>query len=323
MLLDPDEDETAIIAAVKWLGWQIVAHWVRGASPLIEAATREAKEKILPGLLSGEQTHCFAMSEPDAGSDPWMMSTRAVASGDGWRISGTKQWTSNGPYADWITVLAVTDAKLASERRGGITAFLIPSSAPGFTVQSVIGLFGEIGGDEAILHFDDVEVGPDDVVGEVDNGFAIGMALVGKGRLWQIAKAVGLARWSLEMALEYVKTRRTFGQPLAARQGITFPLAEAATEIHAAHLMGLNAAQAVDRGLPATKELAMAKALSSEASVRAVDAAIQVHGGIGFSNELGLVNCWNQVRRIRIGDGSSEMMRRSIARSLLKGDMQL
>jgi acyl-CoA dehydrogenase len=184
-------------------------------------------------------------------------------------------------------------------------------------------MFGDIGGDEAVLHFDDVRVGPDMVLGDIGDGFSIAMSGVSAGRVYNSARAVGLARWAIETAAGYVKQRQAFGRAVAEHQGVAFPLAESAMEVHAAHLVGLNCALLLDQGRPAVKELSMAKAFSTEAAVRAIDRAIQAHGAIGFTNELGVVDAYHAVRKACVADGTSEILRRSIANRLFDGDIEL
>lgn len=306
-----------------WLGTQAIAHWTRGPSGILAGLDAGPDDPRFPGLLSGERTMCFGMSEPDAGSDPWMMRTRAVPHGDGWRISGVKQWVSHSPYADLAVIFAVSDPDAARQRTGGITAFLVSTESPGFSVDSVIRLFGHAGSDEGIINLDEVYAGPEDIIGEPGEGMKVALQGVSTGRLYNAAKAVGLARWGLEQALDYAQERHTFGTALAERQGVTFPLAEAAMEIHAAHLLGLNCAGLLDDGKPALKEVAMTKAYSVEAALRALDRAIQVHGAMGLTNELGLAEAWQQMRIVCIADGSAEILRRQIANRLLKGDRAL
>lgn len=306
-----------------WLGHWIVSHWAKGPSPVLEKMSPRAKAEILPGLLSGERALCFGLSEPGAGSDAAAIQTRATPDGDGWRLTGRKIWTTNSPYADYVIVFAVTDPDSAARRRGGISAFLVPTNASGFSIESIIKMYGHIGGDEGILVFDDVRIEPYQLVGERDNGFAIGLLGVSLGRMYNMARSVGLARWALEKAIEYTKVRHTFGKPISEYQGVTFPLAESAMEIHAAHLMSLNCAQLLDRGQGAVKEMSMAKTFAVEAGVRAIDRAIQTHGAMGFTNELGLTEAYAAVRKVNVADGSNEIMRRTIAQRLLKGDTDL
>jgi acyl-CoA dehydrogenase len=306
-----------------WLMAWVVAHWARGPSHVLVHATPQARTRVLPGLLSGQTSMCFAMSEPDAGSDARMMRTRAVADGDDWIVSGSKIWISNGPYAEYAVVFARVEGPAEGATTGRISAFLVPTDSPGFSAEGSIKMFGEVGGDESLLHFDAVRVGADMVLGPIGGGFSIAMSGVTSGRLYNSARAVGLARWALETATDYVKGRHAFGRPVAEHQGVAFPLAESAMEIHAAHLMGLNCALVLDSGGQATKELSMAKAFSTEAAVRAIDRAIQAHGAIGFTNELGLVEAFHAVRKACVADGTSEILRRAIAARLFGGDLDL
>lgn len=302
-----------------WLMSYAIAHWARGPSRVLVQASPAVQRDVLPGLLSGETSMCFAMSEPDAGSDARRMTTRATPEGDGWVIDGSKIWITNAPYADYVVVFA----QVRGGSTEGISAFLVPADSPGVRVEGSIRMFGEVGGDEAAVYFDGVRVGPESVLGEVGQGFAIAMAGVNSGRIYNSARAVGLARWALEVGVDYVRERRAFGQPIASHQGVAFPLAESAMEVHAAHLMGLNCALLLDRGHAARKEVSMAKAFSTEAAARAIDRVIQAHGAIGFTNEVGLVDAYHAVRKARVADGTSEILRRSIVDRLLRGDLDL
>lgn len=306
-----------------WLGTFALSHWAFGPSVVLEQLTAEARERALPDLVSGRRSMCFGLSEPGAGSDASMIATRAVAEGDGWRISGRKMWTSNITFADWIVVFAVTDAARAAAKRGGISAFLVPTASPGFTLQRVTLLQGDIGGAEGESTLDAVRVEPWQLVGPLHEGFRIALLGVSLGRVYNAARAVGLARWALEKAVAYAGQRVAFGVPIAEHQGVAFPLAESAMEVHAAHLAGLNAALLLDRGERAIKELSIAKAYSVEVCLRAVDRAIQTHGGMGLTNEVGLVHAYNTLRIINIADGTNEILRRTIFQQLARGDLDL
>lgn len=301
----------------------VIAHWAFGPSRLLTQATEQARARCLQGMMAGETSMCFGLSEPGAGSDASMIKTRAVKTNGGWKISGRKLWTTNAPTAEWCIVFAITDADKAARKAGGISAFLVPTGAPGFTVESVVRLFGHAGGHEGALVLEDVEVEPWQLVGELDQGFKIALYGVSLGRVYNSARAVGQGRWALEMALDYAKQREAFGARISEYQGVSFPLAEAATALHAAHLMGLNAAVLLDRGDKALKELSMAKAYSVQAGFRAVDRAIQTHGGMGLTNEVGLVHAWQDLRIVNIADGTNEILTRMIAQRLLAGDLDL
>jgi acyl-CoA dehydrogenase len=307
-----------------WLAHESLAHWATGPSFVFEHASRSVVDTVLPKLLSGEQTMCFMMSEPGAGSDAWLMHTRAEQSNDGrWHISGVKQWTTNGPYADWGLVFAVTDPDAAAQRSGGVTAFLVPTDASGFQLDSVISLYGHVGGNHGILSLDDVVVDDDAVVGELGQGMRLGLGGIALGRLYNAAKSVGLARWALEKALDYVTERKTFGVPLIDHQGISFPLAECATDVHAAHVLGLDTASRVDAGEAVLKEAAMTKVFSTEMATRVIDRVMQVHGGMGITSETYFAEAWQTVRTVQIADGSAEVLRRLVAGRIARGDRDL
>lgn len=307
----------------NWLMLYCISHWAFGPSRLLEKVTDKARDEILEPLMSGAKGMCFGLSEPGAGSDASMIRTKAVPDGDGWVIEGRKIWTTNSPTADYCILFAVTDPERAKRKKGGITAFLVPTNGQGFEVQRIVKLFGHVGGDEAELRFEGLRVEPWQVVGELHEGFATALYGVSLGRVYNSARAVGTARWAVEQALEYCKQREAFGHPIAEYQGVTFPLASSAMELHAAHLMGLNAARLLDAGNPAVKELSMTKAFSVETGVRAVDRAMQTHGAMGFTNELGLSEAWHNLRIINVADGTNEILRRTIIQRMLKGDLDL
>ena len=261
------------------------------------------------------------------GSDAARLQTQAVYDGEIWRINGRKIWTTNSPVADYCIIFARTesaeDPQTGTAKQSGISAFLVPTDAAGFHVERIIRMFGSIGGDEAELRLEDISVQPWQLVGTLHQGFQTALQGVSIGRIYNAARAVGYGRWALEIALEHAKTREAFGKPIAEHQGVSFPLAESAMELHGAHLMGLNAAQLLDQGGLAIKELSMAKAYSVEIGVRAVDRAMQVHGAMGFTNEMNLTEAWHALRAVNVADGTNEILRRTIAQRLLKGDTAL
>jgi acyl-CoA dehydrogenase len=305
------------------LGNYVVSHWALGPSEVLLELTPRAREEMLAPMLTGEKAMCFGMSEPGAGSDAAMLKTRATRDGDGWRLNGRKLWTTNAPYADYIIVFAITEPERAAVKKGGISAFLVPTGSPGFEIESVVRIFGQIGGDEGAVVLDNVRVEPYQLVGKLHEGFRIGLLGVSLGRIYNAARSVAFARWALDLAFEYTKVRECFDHPISEYQGVTFPLAESAMEVHAAHLMGLNAAALLDRGERAIKELSMAKAFSVEVCLRAIDRAMQAHGAMGFTNEVALTEAWKVVRVINIADGTNEILRRTIAQRMLGGDTEL
>jgi len=306
-----------------WLAHYMISHWAKGPSPVLAGVSPTYRDTVIPKLISGEHSMCFALSEPGAGSDAAMIKTRAEKDGDGWRLTGSKIWISNSPYAEYAVVFAVTNPEQAGKRRGGISAFLVPTSSPGFTRDKLVNMWGHVGTDEAILMFDNVRIEPEQLVGELDRGFKISMLGVGLGRIYNSARSVGIGRWALEKAIEYVNVRETFGKKIAEYQGVTFPLAESAMQLHAAHLMALNVCQLLDKGLAAPKELSMTKTYAVEAGKLAVDRAMQAHGAMGFTNEMHLAEAYITLRKVNVADGTNEIMRHVIVKQLLAGDVDL
>ena len=299
----------------NWLMLYALAHWAFGPSKLLEQMSEEAKSAFLPGLMDGSKSMCFGLTEPNAGSDASMLATKAVKAEKGWRLSGRKIWTTNAPIADFCVIFAKTES--------GITAFMVPTNSDGFKIQRVIRLFGYIGGDEAEISLDEVYVEPWQIVGELGKGFAAALYGVSLGRIYNSARSVGYGRWAIEMALDYAKVRTAFGQSISEYQGVSFPIADAATDLHAAHLMGINAALLLDAGELAVKELSMTKAFSVQKGLSAVDCAMQTHGAMGFTNELGLTEAWQALRVVNVADGTNEILKRTIVQRLQKGDLEL
>ena len=306
-----------------WLSNVILSHWSKGPSRVLSQLKPELRDTVLPNLMAGHTTLCFALSEPGAGSDATMIKTRALRDGDGWRLTGAKIWITNAPYANYAIVFAVTSPELVEKRRGGISAFLVPTDSPGFEVESLIKMWGSVGTDEGQLRFNDVRLEPHQLIGELDRGFEIAMLGVGLGRMYNAARGIGVGRWALELGVNYAKIRRSFGKPISEHQGVSFPLAEAAMHLHAAHLVARNAASLLDQGLLARKEVSIAKALAVEAGRSAVDSVMQVHGAMGFTNEMHLTSAYVSLRKVSVADGSSEILRRQIAKNLFAGDVEV
>ena len=305
-----------VCGAEYWLGHQAISHWSRGPSHLYQLMDADFRNEVYPTLLSGEATTCFALSEPDAGSDIWRLRTTAERVEGGWVLNGTKQWSTNAPYADWCLVFVVSDREAFNQRRGGLTGFIVDAHDDGVLLESIIHMFGHAGGDEGIISFQDAFVPDRQVIGEPGQGLTYAMSGISTGRLYNSARAIGLAKWAVNKALAYAEDRVTFDVPLIENQSISFPLADAAMEIHAAHLMGLDTARALDAGRQVRAEVSMMKTYAIEMAIRALDHAVQVHGAMGLTNELHLTEAWQQLRRTRIADGSSEMMRLQIVKAL-------
>lgn len=291
--------------------------FTNGLTPVLQHLDESVFENYRTDIASGDKTLCFCLSEPDAGSDVFAMKTRAVRDGDDWIISGTKQWITNAPYADYAMVFAVTDEELAREGRGGITGFFLDTKTEGFDVPSIIPLMGHLGSETSIVTLDRVRVRDDHRLGPVDRGMSVCMGGVSVGRLSMAGMCVGLARWALRQATEYAKIRKTFGQPIADHQAVQFMLADCEMDIYAAKSMIQNCAWRIDQNLPARKEVSIVKAFSTEMLSRVMDRCMQVHGAMGLTNELRLEEGYRFARVLKIPDGTGEIQRRTIAKQLL------
>jgi alkylation response protein AidB-like acyl-CoA dehydrogenase len=270
----------------------------------------------VPRLVSGELVcGAFALSEPDAGSDPAAMRAVATRTATGWEISGTKQWITCGDRAGGMVVWAITDPD-AGHR--GITAFVISSGAPGVGVARLEDKLGLHGSSTAQLVFDRAPVGDDAVLGEVGGGFALAMIALDGGRIGIASQAIGIARGALEAAVRYATERRTFGQPIIKHQAIAAMLADAATWLDAAQLMALRAAYLKQTRQPFSQQAAMAKLFATEHAWKICDIALQVHGGYGYVRDFPVERALRDVRVTRIYEGTSEIQRLVIARNLLR-----
>jgi acyl-CoA dehydrogenase len=307
-----------------FLSMTTLASFVDGPTHMFLSAGDAIREEVVPGLLTGEKTVCFALTEPDAGSDFWGIKTKARRDGDEWVLNGGKQWITNAPYADYAAVLAVTNPELVEKHQGGITCFLVDASTPGYSVESVLAVAGHLASDTGIIALDDVRVPNNRIMGTLDQGFQVGMFGISEGRLCIASICLGMAEYALDRSLAYAKERHTFGVPIAEHQAIQFMLADSAIDIFSAKQTVLRAAHLVDEALKGgrlpVKEISIAKAYSVEAAERVLDHAIQIHGGMGLSNELPLEEAARIARTCRIPDGTAEIQRRTIARQLLRGD---
>jgi len=300
----------------------IPSPFTNGLTPVLKGLKQELKDRYLEGIRTGEKTLCFGLTEPDAGSDVWGIKTKAVKEGKEWVINGTKQWITNAPYADYCMLFAVTNPELQAKRRGGITCFFVETKSEGFNVDSVIPVMGELGGDAGIISLENLRVPEENIIGELDNGFSRAMNGINNGRLGMSGKCIGSAQWALKQAVDYANIRQTFGKKIGEHQMVQNMLAECAMDIYAARNMALHCAwKCENTKTQPTKEISMVKAFCTEMVGRVYDRAMQIHGGIGLSNELKLEAGYRHSRILRIPDGTSEIHRRTIAKSLLKGDL--
>ncbi|WP_435061456.1 acyl-CoA dehydrogenase family protein [Amycolatopsis thermoflava] len=297
--------------------------FTNGLSPILSELKPDVRERYVAGIASGEKTLCFGLSEPGAGSDVQRIRTRAVRDGDEWVINGSKQWITNAPYADYCILFAVTDPEANRERRGGITAFFVDTASEGFECSSTIPILGHVGSHIGIVTVDNLRVPDDHVIGTLHKGLSLALLGISKGRLSMSAMCVGLARWSLERALDYARQRETFDSVIGDHQAIQIKLAEMAMDIYAAKSVVGRTAALVESKQRAIKETSIAKALCTEMLGRVSDAAMQVHGAMGLTNEMRLEEVWRHARTLRIPDGTSEIQRRTIAGRLLAGDSEL
>jgi alkylation response protein AidB-like acyl-CoA dehydrogenase len=286
------------------------------AELIAKYAASELAQAWVPRLVSGELiAGAFALSEPEAGSDPAAMRTTATKSASGWILRGSKQWITSGDHAGVMVVWAVTDSGAAHQ---GITAFVVGGDAKGLSVTRLEDKMGLHGSSTAQLALDDVEVGNDAVLGRVGGGFALAMIALDGGRIGIASQAIGIARMALEAAVRYAGERRTMGQPIIKHQAIGNMLADAATWLDAATLMTLRAAAAKQEGQPFSQVAAMAKLFSTEHAWKICDIALQVHGGYGYVRDFPIERALRDVRATRIYEGTSEIQRIVIARNLLR-----
>jgi len=292
-----------------------------GSQGIVIDGTEEQKQTYLPRLASGEWIGCFGLSEPEAGSDAANVQTTAEQKGDVWILNGRKHFITNGDIADLATIFAVTDK--SKRARGGITAFLVEKSYPGFFVGAIERKMGMRGSHTCELIFDGCEVPVGNVVGGssmIGHGFKTAMKVLDKGRLTMGASALGSAQRLLELSLDYAKQRVQFGQPIADFQAIRFMLADMATQIYAGRQMLYHAAWLRDqKGTAVIKEASMVKLFCTEMAGRVADVAVQIHGGMGYMKDFPVERYYRDLRLTRIYEGTSEIQRLVISRELLRG----
>jgi len=283
--------------------------------PVMKFGTPEQKQKWLKPFATGERLGAFALTEPMSGSDAAEMRTVAVRKGDAYVLNGAKNFITNGPQADAILVFAMTDRPKGHK---GITAFLVPTDAKGFTRGKPDEKVGIRASGTCSVFFEDLVVPAADRLGGEGEGFKVAMATLDGGRIGIAAQALGIARAALEEARAYAKDRKAFGQPIAGFQAIQFMLADMATEVDAARLLIWRAAAMKDKGVRFSAEAAMAKLYASEMAERVTSKGIQIHGGYGYTTEYDAERHWRDSRITEIYEGTSEIQRVVIAASILK-----
>jgi acyl-CoA dehydrogenase len=283
------------------------------ADNILYGCNDEQKRRYLIPTIEGERRSCFALTEPDTGSDATNIRMPAVKRGSDWVLNGRKIFITGGNEADFAIVFAITDKEKG--HRGGVTAFLVDRDM-GWTSHYVptMGSWGP-----AELEFNDVHVPEENVLGELGGGFRLAMQWIGQGRVLIPARAVGQAQRLVEMALGYAKERVAFGHPIADYQAIQWMLADSAVEIEQVKWLVLNTAWKADRCQDVRHEASMAKLAGAQMIWRVADRVMQIHGGMGYTKEMPIERVLRDVRVYRIYEGTDEIQRRSIARNLLKG----
>ncbi|MCF8128129.1 MAG: acyl-CoA dehydrogenase family protein [Deltaproteobacteria bacterium] len=290
-----------------------------GSMGILFDGTEEQKQAYLPRIASGQWTACFALSEPEAGSDAANVQTTAERDGDHFVINGLKHFITNGDIADIATVITLTDKERSAH--GGITAFAVEKDTPGFYAGAIERKMGLRGSHTSELIFDNCRVPVKNVIGGepmIGQGFKTAMRVLDKGRLTMGACALGAAQKLLELCVGYAKERVQFKKPIARFQSVQNMLADMATEIYAARRMLYHAAWSRDQGKQVIKEASMAKLFCTEMACRVADHAVQIFGGMGYMKDFPVERFYRDLRLYRIYEGTSEIQRMVIARELTK-----
>ncbi|TAM95446.1 MAG: acyl-CoA dehydrogenase [Rhizobiaceae bacterium] len=324
----PAEAGGAGLDTVSWLLYEkelgranYALHWTCVARPsnILLAGTDEQKEKYLYPCIRGEKWDCLAMTEPGAGSDLRGMKATAVQDGDDWVLNGTKHFISHADLADFVIVfMASGEEEGPRGKRKKITAFFVDKGTPGFAVRDGYRNVSHRGYTNSILEFDDVRLPASQVLGDPHRGFEVANSWLGATRLQVAATCLGRAERALAHAIDYAATREQFGQKISKFQGVSFKLADMATELKAANLLTFEAGWKVDQGTITDEDMAMAKLKATEVLAFIADEAIQIHGGMGLMDDLPLERIWRDARVERIWEGTSEIQRHIISRALLR-----
>lgn len=289
------------------------AHISLGAAPIYLFGTDEQKEIYLTPLCTGEYLGAFGLTEPNAGSDAGGTQTQASLNGDQWVISGSKCFITNASYAKNLAITAVTDR---SKGTNGISAFLVPTDALGFTINNNYEKMGLHASNTTELVLENVTIPKENLLGVEGNGFKQFLATLDGGRIGIGAMAVGIAQGAYEKSLQYAKERKQFGKSLSSFQAIQFKLADMAMNIELARNMVYKAAWLKDQGKVFKKEAAFAKLFASEMCMKVCDQAIQIHGGYGYMKEYQVERFFRDAKLLEIGEGTSEVQRMVIARQI-------
>ncbi|CAM5489626.1 acyl-CoA dehydrogenase family protein [Eoetvoesiella caeni] len=309
--------------AVFWeeVGRSTVASWVRHhglfgptVGPILLGLNESQREQYLYPVVDGRKKFCFAQTEPDAGSDPSAMRTRAVKTANGYRINGVKRFITRAGQASFALVMAVTDPEKGA--RGGTSCFIVDMDTPGVRLA---GPERTLMGDKPWeIALEDVDVPFKNLVGTEGGGFALAQGYINHGRIRQGAHACGAAERCLGLSATYAMQRKTFGALLSERQGVQWMLADGFTDVYATRLLVYDAARKADAGLDARLETFMVKTFGVEMGFKVVDACMQLHGGMGLTEDSPIERFWRDLRSYRITEGPTEVLRTTLARQILK-----
>jgi len=296
------------------VGIIVAAHNSLCTNHIMLGGNDEQRKRWIPKLASGQWLGAWGLTEPGSGSDAAGARTTAVKKGDKWVLNGSKTFITNGGHADCAVVLAVTDREKGTK---GISAFVVEKGTKGFRPGRKENKLGLRASDTSELIFEDCEIPAENLIGKEGDGFKDAMRVLDGGRISIAALSLGMARGALDAAMKYAQERRQFGKAISEFQAIQFKLANMATELDAAWLLTMRAAQMKDAGKKVTMESAMAKLYASEAACRICDEGVQIHGGYGFIKDYPAEKFYRDVRLCPIGEGTSEIQRMVIARELL------
>ncbi|HEY2053240.1 MAG TPA: acyl-CoA dehydrogenase family protein [Solirubrobacterales bacterium] len=302
-----------ISAAWASVGVGLSVH-VMSCWPLATFGSEEQQGRWLPGMLAGDLLGGYCLSEAEAGSDPAAMRTRAVREGDAYRVTGSKAWVTHGGEADFYTLFART----SGDRSRGISCFLVPADVPGLSTQVPERKMGLTGSTTATLDWDSVPLGADRLIGGEGEGLPIALRALDSGRLGIAAVATGLAQGALDHAVAYARERETFGRPIIEHQGLGFLLAEMAAAVESARAVTLEAARRRDRGLPFSRQAAVAKLVATDAAMKVTTDAVQVLGGAGYTREFPVERQMREAKVMQIFEGTNQIQRLVIARHLAR-----
>jgi alkylation response protein AidB-like acyl-CoA dehydrogenase len=294
-------------------GLSYAAHVSLGSNPIYLFGTEEQKKKYLPKLTSGQSLGCWALTEPNTGSDASAQKTTARLDGDKWVLNGSKQFITNATHADVGIIMAMTDKSKGSK---GISCFIVEKGTPGYSISKVERKMGMRGSPTASLLFEDCRIPKENIIGEVGDGYKQALITLEGGRISIGALALGIAQGALDAALTYAKQREAFGQPIGKFQFIQGYLADMATQVHAARLMLYHAAWLKDHHKRVTLEGSQAKLYASEIASKVCNLCVQIHGGYGYIEDFPAERFLRDAKLCEIGEGTSEIQRLVIARQL-------